>query len=181
LLREIGAHFIVAATGVDERPRADASPEAYARRTAFEKARAGRRLHPASWILAADTVVELDGCLLGKPPDAAGARAMLARLSGRWHRVLTAVVLLSPDGVTHLDEIMATRVSFRPLSDEEIDAYVASGEPMDKAGAYAIQEGGGHFVRVVDGSYTCVVGLPLELVEPALRAAGLLASRDAAE
>ena len=115
-------------------------------------------------VIAADTIVVRAGRILGKPSDAAEARAMLEFLSGHLHEVVTAVCLRR--GGREQVFSVATAVSFRTLGAEEMDTYVASGEPMDKAGAYAIQGGAAHMVRAVDGSYTNVVGLPLcELYE----------------
>lgn len=140
------------------------------RRLAEEKARlAATRVRTVDagskpLILAADTTVVLDGEILGKPADAEDARRMLRQLSGRSHEVITGVALLRlPDGALRVaDE--TTEVEFAPLSDVEIETYVATGEPMDKAGAYAIQEGAARFVSRIAGSYANVVGLPVELV-----------------
>jgi septum formation protein len=162
------------AVNVDERPRPQENAEAYTRRIAGEKARTALRARPHAWILAADTVVEIDGLILGKPPDAAAARSMLSRLAGRTHRVLTAVTLVTAEGGVHVEEVVESRVRFRPLSVRDIDAYVATGEPFDKAGSYAVQGLGGRLVERVEGSYSSVVGLPLELVREALATRGLL-------
>ena len=126
-------------------------------------------------MLAADTVVTIDGLILGKPADAADARRMLALLSGRTHQVMTAVVLIPPGGAMQ-ELVESTDVTFRPISAAEIDAYVASGEPFDKAGAYAIQGGAGAFVVQVRGSYSNVVGLPVAVVYRMCKEAGLLIS-----
>lgn len=174
LLDRMGARFAAVAVDVDERPRADEAPEAYARRVARTKAEAGRRQRPGAWILAADTVVEIDGCILGKPADPAAARSMLSRLSGRTHRVLTAVALMAPDGSVDVDELVVSRVRFRLLSSRDIDAYVATDEPWDKAGAYAVQGLARRFVERVEGSYTGVIGLPVEVIGHALRTRGIL-------
>lgn len=122
--------------------------------------------YPAACVLGADTVVVLDGEILGKPKNAAHAREMLARLSGRTHSVLTGVCLLAP-GVRR-EEIAETKVTFRPLSKTLIDEYVAGGSPLDKAGAYGIQDGY-PLVERYEGSYTNVVGLPMELVYTLLK------------
>jgi septum formation protein len=174
LLTELGVTFDVVASPVDERPSPGEAAAPYAQRMARAKAAAGRAQRPAAWILAADTVVEIDGCILGKPPDHDAARAMLALLSGRTHHVLTAVVLLDQGGEALLDRVVVSHVHFDPLSPTEIEAYIATGEPFDKAGAYAVQGIGSRHVARVDGSYTCVVGLPMELVSDTLRANGLL-------
>jgi len=134
----------------------------------MEKAQAARGAWPGAWLLAADTVVEIDGHILGKPENQAVARHMLSRLSGRGHRVLTAVTLVGPDETVHLDEVVTSHVRFRRIDAHEIEAYVATGEPLDKAGAYAVQGLGGRFVESVEGSFSSVVGLPMEVVRAAL-------------
>ena len=136
-------------------------PDAYARRLARAKAE-------AAWedrdeiVLGADTIVVLDQSVLEKPRDAADARAMLRHLAGREHTVITGICLRHPGGV-QVDS-SATRVRFTPLTDAEIDAYVATGEPMDKAGAYAIQGLASKFVERIEGCYFNVIGLPLSQV-----------------
>lgn len=134
-------------------------PESAALRLSRIKARAVAPLFPSSRILAADTVVALDGAILGKPSSLEEAAAILGRLSGREHRVITGVTLTAPG----MEDSFAvtTEVVFRPLRREEIEAYVATGEPMDKAGAYGIQGKAAGFVLSIRGSYTNVVGLPL--------------------
>lgn len=161
LLSTLGVPFAVLAVDVDERPRAAEAPPAFARRMADEKARTAHARRPGPWVIGADTIVEIDGDVLGKPTDATHAAAMLARLAGRTHVVRTAVVLLRPDGTTAEAILVTTEVSFRPLDTVTIAAYVVTGEPFDKAGAYAIQGEGAHLVDRVVGSYTNVIGLPL--------------------
>ncbi len=178
LLRTLTTNFGVLPVDVDEDPQDGEAALAYTRRVAMDKARAARRLHPGAWILAADTIVEIDGSILGKPAGAAAAAAMLRRLSGRAHRVHTAVILVGPDGAARVDEVVTSRVRFRVLSAEEIDGYVATEEPHDKAGAYAVQGAGGRFVEAVEGSFSNVIGLPLELVGRALRAHALMNERE---
>jgi septum formation protein len=124
--------------------------------------------------LAADTIVEIDGRILGKPADQDDARAMLASLAGREHRVHTGFALLAPGGQVRAAEVVVTRVRCRPLDAPAIATYVASEEPADKAGAYAIQGLGAGLIAGIDGSFTNVVGLPLVEVGRALREAGLL-------
>ena len=172
LLRQIGVGFELLplreregrAADVDETPLAGESPDDYVRRVTLLKANAGwerlqqRRL-PEMPVLSADTTVCIDGDILGKPDDADHAARMLARLSGREHRVLTAVALQSR-GVGEL-AVSETTVRFRDLDAKEIAAYVATGEPMGKAGAYGIQGMAGAFVPELRGSYTGVMGLPL--------------------
>lgn len=128
--------------------------------------------YPRRWVLAADTLVCVEDHILGKPMDARDAAAMLRLLSGRWHDVYTGVCLRGPAG--YLDtRVEATRVEFTPLEEDMIARYVQTGEPMDKAGAYAIQGVSGIFISRIDGSPSNVVGLPLALVGEMLRAAGL--------
>jgi septum formation protein len=164
----------VRVSDIEEAPRSSESAAAFATRAAREKGQAVALANGGDWVLAADTVVVLDGDILGKPADAADARRMLMRLSGRAHEVLTAVALLAPDGRIAGEVLVRTVVDFRPLDAAEIDAYVASGEPADKAGAYGIQGGAAAFVRSVSGSYSNVVGLPVEEVRAMLVQHGLL-------
>jgi septum formation protein len=164
LLRTAGFSFDVRPADVDETPRADEPPAAYALRVARDKAlaTAGRLDGADVWILAADTVVVVDGHILGKPTDHADARRMLSMLSGVVHEVLTAVVVRHDEVET--SEVVSTRVRFAALGPAEIDWYVASGEPDGKAGAYAIQGLGSRFVDRIEGSWSNVVGLPLATV-----------------
>ena len=145
---------------LDESLRPGEPPWAYVLRLAAEKAAA--RIEPGELVLAADTTVVVDGEILGKPRDEDDARRMLRLLSGRDHTVLTGIAL--EEGDRRLAEVDETRVRFAPLSDAEVDWYVATGEPMDKAGAYAIQGLGSLFVEAVEGSYSNVVGLPIPRV-----------------
>ncbi|MEJ2688740.1 MAG: Maf family protein [Deltaproteobacteria bacterium] len=162
LLEELGLRFKVRIAAIDEKPGHEETPESFVRRLAEEKARAVSLEHRAAWILAADTVVVLDTAILNKPANREEALAMLLHLSGRGHHVLTGFCLL-------LQVCMVrTEVEFMPLSREICEAYVYSGEPMDKAGAYGIQGQGGSLVRRIEGSYTNVMGLPLAEVIQAL-------------
>lgn len=129
-------------------------------------------------VLAADTLVCLDDLVLGKPTDEADARRMLRLLSGRWHSVYTGVCLMMPDGA-RFERVETTRVKFRRVGDGEISRYVRTGEPMDKAGAYAVQEIGGIFVERIEGSPSNVIGLPLTAVASLMVAAGMLATDEA--
>lgn len=130
------------------------------------------RRHTGRYVLAADTLVCVDGAVLGKPKDAADARRMLRMLSGRTHEVHTGVCLHLPDGA-RLCGVDTTRVSFLPMEDSAIERYVATGEPFDKAGAYAIQGVAGIFIRSIEGSFSNVIGLPLALVTRFFAQAGL--------
>jgi len=164
LLTAAGYEFDVIPADVDESIHPGEEPETYARRVAAAKAQAVRPRSHGRPVLAADTVVVIDGHILGKPADAADARRMLRMLSGRLHEVLTAVTL---DAVTQVER---TTVEFATLTDEEVAWYVSSGEPMDKAGAYAIQGLASRFVIRIDGSYSNVVGLPMARVYELLKA-----------
>jgi septum formation protein len=172
LLERIGMSIEVMGPDTDETARAGEQPSAYARRIAAAKAQAVAGRAPGRWVLAADTVVEIDGDILGKPDGAAGARAMLTRLAGRTHRVVTAFALHAPTGAPLVREV-ATEVAFRAMSGDEIAAYLGSGEWRDKAGAYAAQGIAGAFVASLRGSFSNVVGLPLcEVLEELARAGG---------
>lgn len=162
--RDILAHhgyaFEVRAADVDESPPAGEPPERVAELLALRKAQAIRDDVTGGTVIGADTLVVGDGdVLLGKPVDAADARRILGRLSGTTHRVITGVALIAADGRTAVGHEV-THVTMRPMSADEIDAYVASGESFDKAGAYAIQEHGDAFVTRLDGDYENVVGFP---------------------
>jgi septum formation protein len=177
LLRQLGVEFVVCASDVPEEALPNEDGVTFALRLARGKAKAVARVRPGSWVLGADTVVLLDGEILGKPVDAEDARNMLRRLSGRGHRVVTGFALVAPLGDVAHDEAVESRVEFRSLGEAEIDAYVTSGESLDKAGAYGIQGGASAFVERVSGSYSNVVGLPLEEVRRVLEGRGLLAER----
>jgi septum formation protein len=162
LLTQIGVPYTALSAEIDETPFADEQPLAYVERLARGKAQAGlASLSAASeaCVLGADTAVVLDGRILGKPLDEADARAMLTALSGREHQVLTAVAVANRQGSEA--RVVSSRVHFRPIRAEEIQAYWASGEPRDKAGSYAIQGLAAIFVEALQGSYSAVVGLPL--------------------
>lgn len=167
LLAAAGIPFEVLAAEIDETPRAGEAPDAYVERLAIEKARAVLALRPAAAVLGADTTVTIDGLILGKPASAAEATDMLRRLSGRVHDVLTGVALVSAEGVH--SAVDRTRVWFEAMTDEDISWYVESGEPVDRAGGYAIQGLASRFIPRIEGSYTNVVGLPVALVSSILR------------
>lgn len=170
LLASLGIPFGVVASGHEERPWPREKPASYALRNAMEKARAVACQYPDATVLAADTIVVLDDQILEKPVDEGHAVSMLKRLSGREHEVITGVCARHPHGDSFCEcaEAVRTRVRFRRLSDEEVSAYVATGEPMDKAGAYAIQGGAAGFVDRIDGPFDNVVGLPLDAVRRVL-------------
>jgi septum formation protein len=172
LLSQIGVTHEVVAVNVDESPLPSESPADYVVRLALEKAAAGRaavqnRPQP---VLAADTAVTIDGEILGKPADRADGLSMLARLSGRDHEVYTGVALAGDKLESRLS---VSRVSFRPITGAEAEAYWQSGEPADKAGGYAIQGLGAMFVTHLEGSFSGVVGLPLFATAELLHGAGI--------
>jgi septum formation protein len=176
LLAQLGLALEVRPAHADESRAPGEAPPEYVLRVARDKARAVA----GEVVLAADTAVVLGGEVLGKPADAADARRMLTALSGTVHEVLTAVVVRRAAAALELDAVVATRVRFSSLSPAELDWYVATGEPLDKAGAYAIQGAGGAFVLAVEGSVSNVVGLPLAETAALLRRAGFALPWEAA-
>lgn len=177
LLRKLGLTFSVRVPDVDERALPGELPAAHVRRLAREKAGSvAAGLKPQSgvrWVVGADTVIVAAGKILGKPRDARDAARMLARLSGSTHEVLTGVALVPVGGGRARTLVARSRVTMKPISAGTIRAYVASKEPLDKAGAYALQGRGRHLVARVDGSHSNVVGLPLERLGRLLAAAGV--------
>jgi septum formation protein len=165
ILRGAGIPFSVRPSAIDETPRGE-SPIDYVKRLAEEKANAVTAT-PDEIVLAADTTVVVDGEILGKPADDADARRMLSLLAGRRHEVMTGICLRRGD--RQISDVSVTEVWFADMSEDQIVAYVASGEPMDKAGGYAIQGLASKFVERIDGCYFNVVGLPVALVYSHLR------------
>jgi septum formation protein len=195
LLREIGIPFQVHAANINEDQIAGEAPIDYALRLAREKAQAVAAQYPQSYVLGADTIVVLNGEVLGKPKDHADAARMLRLLSGRAHEVTTAVSLIAPStfspstvpsgtvvpftvvpGTLAETRASTTKVYFRAIAEAEIQQYVAGGEPMDKAGAYAIQGGASRWTDRIEGEFSNVVGLPLSLVTEMLKTTGLMKS-----
>jgi septum formation protein len=170
LLRLLIREFEVVSGDVDETVQPGESPAALVQRLAREKALAAQRFHPDAAIVSADTIVVCGREMLGKPATAEEACAMLRRLSGRTHQVMTGVCLLDPE--TWRVDVASTDVRFIVLSDSEVDSYVKSGEPLDKAGAYGIQGMGARFVERIDGCYFNVVGLPVSLIYRMLKGMG---------
>jgi septum formation protein len=165
LLKAAGFSFTIRPVDADESAQSGESIDDYVRRVALLKAAAAGTPPADTVILAADTIVAIDGVRLGKPADDREAAAMLARLSGRTHEVLTAIVIATSSRRTmRTVDVARTAVTFNLLPPHVIDWYVASGEPRDKAGAYAIQGLASRFVERLEGSYTNVVGLPVDLV-----------------
>lgn len=166
LLGSLGLTFDVRAADIDETVRPGEDPSAYVERVARDKAAAVVTAEPGALVVAADTTVVLDGRILAKPTDVDDARLMLRSLAGRTHTVLTAVVA-AHDGST-VARVTTTEVTFAPISEAELNWYLATGEPFDKAGAYGIQGAGGLFVTRIEGSYHNVVGLPLDALAAVL-------------
>jgi septum formation protein len=169
ILANAGFRFEVRVSGLHEEREPDESPADYVERLARDKARAVGAA-PEEWVLAADTTVVVDGAVLEKPADAADAARMLRLLSGRAHEVLTGVCLRRAGG--EWVAVERTRVEFIALTPRQIDDYVASGEPFDKAGGYAIQGLASRFVRRIEGCFFNVVGLPVSRVGQLLAEAG---------
>jgi septum formation protein len=174
LLEFCGISFTVLPAAVDESPLPDELSADYVRRVVHDKAVAVHAQHPGAFVLGADTAVIVDGRILGKPTDAAQARSMLQDLSGRVHEVYSAVALISPDG-RRRERLSITEVEFAVLPESWIESYISSGDCMDKAGAYGIQNEAGLWICRLSGSYTGVVGLPLFETNDLLREAGLMA------
>jgi septum formation protein len=176
LLRNAGIPFTVQTADINETPLAGESPRECAERLAREKALAVFQRNPQQWVLGADTIVVVDDIILGKPRDAADAARMLRLLSGRKHAVITGVCLLGPvvsgqwSVASHTKTASETTlVTMCEISDGEIREYIATGEPMDKAGAYAIQGVASRWIPRIEGDYSNVVGLPVALVYRMLR------------
>lgn len=160
LLALMGLTFEVIPSGVEENG-GDAEPPELVKKWSKDKATAVARLHPGAWILAADTIVVVEGEIFGKPANSVEAASMLQRLSGRMHEVISGICLTHQDlHYLRVDAIM-TQVRFKELTAEEVRAYVNTGEPLDKAGAYGIQGLGAFLVKAIYGSYSNVVGLPV--------------------
>jgi septum formation protein len=168
LLRSAGIPFEVQRADIDETPRAGELPRTYAERLSREKALVVFQKRPKDWVLGADTIVVVDQTILGKPRDSDDAARMLGLISGRMHEVITGVCLAGPRS-SHDKRSETTYVTMCKLSDEEIREYVSTGEPMDKAGAYAIQGMASRWIPRIEGDYSNVVGLPVALVYRMLR------------
>jgi septum formation protein len=161
-----GIQFTTVPADICEEPLPNEAPIDHVIRLSYEKAVAVAAKHDGRFFIGADTIVVLDGEILGKPLDAADAMRMLTGLSARNHEVITGFAVYDKDSGRHISRSVATEVTFKKLEEKEISVYIATGCPMDKAGAYAIQGGAVHFVRSINGSYTNVIGLPMtELYE----------------
>ncbi|MFH1092478.1 MAG: nucleoside triphosphate pyrophosphatase [Pseudomonadota bacterium] len=176
LLAWAGVEFEVWPAQVEETVLPGETPQDNVRRLALAKAKEAAARFPHSWVLSADTIVVLDGRIMGKPGNETRAADMLRRLSGRVHLVMTGFCLLAPQSGPQVVDHVETEVEFRELSDRDIARYIASGEVWDKAGAYAVQGQGAGLVSRIKGSYTNVIGLPLAEVLGRLKDFGLLPS-----
>ena len=173
LLGGIGIGFDVVVSDVEEKQEPGEPVDEYVRRLARDKGAAVAAKHPDAWVLSADTVVFIDEQVLEKPVSRADAASMLARIAGREHVVYTGVALQHAQSGFLEDTVVASKVRMIELSSEEISWYVDTGEPMDKAGSYAVQGIGAMFIDSIDGSYSNVVGLPLSVVYAMLKRAGV--------
>jgi septum formation protein len=173
LLRELGIDFSAVAPDVDEEVKAGEPPRKAAVRLALEKATTVSKDYPLSAVIGADTLVLLKEEILGKPGDEQEAQKMLERLGGKEHTVITGVALVRDGGRFHLTGAAKTKVTMKPLTQEEIAWYIQTGEPMDKAGAYALQGKGAIFIERIRGCYTNVIGLPLPTLGKMLKKAGI--------
>lgn len=179
LLAQLAVEFRCDAADIDESRQAGEDPADYVQRMAREKAAVVAARHPGSAVLAGDTSVIIGDDVLGKPVDHFDGLGMLARLSGRRHSVLTGICLQTADGTRHC-QVVTTGVDFLQLNREQCEAYLATDEPWDKAGGYAIQGLAGAFVRGIEGSYSNVVGLPLAETWQLLAANGIATALEAA-
>jgi septum formation protein len=172
LLRLLGLDFTVMPSGADETFRQGESPPAHTLRLSVEKAGLISATHPQSWVLGADTIVVIDGDVLGKPADPAEARQMLKKLSARAHTVFTGFTLARQEARITVSGVVESTVLFREIPEDEMAWYINSPEPYDKAGAYAVQGRGAFFIKEIRGSYTNVMGLPLCEVVDVLKKVG---------
>jgi len=162
ILTSVGWEFEKHVADINEDMRNGESPRDYVVRLALEKANAVAKLYPDQWVLGADTTVVIDDGILGKPVDLDDARSMLRTLSGSWHEVLTGIAIARNGHAC--SDIQCTRVKFGPMSEEEVEYLTVRGDPLDKAGAYAVQAQAALFIEEIDGDYWNVVGLPINLV-----------------
>jgi septum formation protein len=169
LLKLMGLAFEVMPSAIDETACKGETPREHVLRLCEAKALAIARSHPGAWVLGADTIVIIDGEVLGKPESAAEAKGMLEKLSGREHEVFTGFCIAQPDRGILMREVVASAVLFREIAASELAWYVGTEEPYDKAGAYAAQGMSAFFIREIRGSYTNVIGLPLCEVIDALK------------
>ncbi len=171
LLRSLGLDFAVTPSQAKETTDPGQSPEQNATRIARDKARWVARQHPGKYVLGADTMVVLDQEIIGQPADEKDACRILSKLSGRQHKVITGVVLITPEAGEY-ETVVVSKVTLKSASENDIRSYVATGEPLDKAGAYAIQGEGSTLIESWEGSHSNIVGLPLEALTDLFQQAG---------
>ena len=171
LLHSLGLEFEVSPSKVDEITDPEQSPEQNATNIARDKARWVARQNPGSYVLGADTMVVLGQEIIGQPTDEEDAYRILSKLAGKPHRVITGVVLITPK-TEEYETAVVSKVILKPVSEDEIRSYIATGEPLDKAGAYAIQGEGSFLVESWEGSYSNIIGLPLEALTDLFEQAG---------
>jgi septum formation protein len=177
ILSLLGLPFEIVPSGIEEVFRPGRTPSGEARTWATEKARAVRRLHPEAVVIGSDTVIDLDGRTIGKPADPDDAVRILGLLAGRTHAVVTAVAAVFPDNKEFV-AVERTAVRMRPVSEREIAEYVATGESLDKAGAYSLQGKGRALIDSIEGDYLSAVGLPLRALAGLLAEAGVRLTAD---
>ena len=180
LLRSLGVDFEVSPSKAEEITDPELSPEQNATNIARDKAVWVAQHNPGSYVLGADTMVVLDREIIGQPKDEEDARCILRKLAGKQHRVITGVILITPEGEEYETAVVST-VSIKSVSENEIRSYVATGEPLDKAGAYAIQGKGSFLVESWEGSYSNIVGLPLEALTDLFQQAGVPTPKKSAD
>ena len=161
LLRSVGLKFKIIPAHINENGLAGESPRQHVKRLAREKAMVIAKKYPEAWVLGADTIVVIDSIVLGKPEIKTQARKMLQKLSGREHKVFTGFTIAHVAAEIYRTKVIQSAVQFKTISPKEMDWYVASDEPYDKAGGYAVQGQGACFIKSIRGSYTNVIGLPL--------------------
>jgi septum formation protein len=161
ILESVGLKFKIVPAYVNEDYLAGESPREHVKRLSCDKAMVIASRYPEAWVLGADTIVVIDGIILGKPKNKAQAKKMLQRLSGREHKVFTGFSIASIASKVFQTKVIQSAVKFKTISPEELDWYLACDEPYDKAGGYAIQGMGAYFIQSIRGSYTNVIGLPL--------------------
>ena len=174
LLEKIGLSFDICHSNIDEDIKKGETPEEHCLRLAEEKAKEAAKNVKNGWIIGADTIVFIDNRILGKPSGIKEAWEMLNLLKGRYHKVCTAFCLLNAATGNKIKRVVESRVKIKNLTDKEIEDYIKTSEPFDKAGAYAVQGIGSFMVEEIEGSYTNVVGLPMEELEEALEQAGII-------
>jgi len=174
ILRTLGISFSIIPPDIDETKNKDETPQQFVERISHEKAIKVGNHFPDKWVIAADTIVVLKGKVLGKPKNERDAFNMLKTLRGKWHKVITGYCVLNLLKNIVYQDIVETKVFVRHMTDDEINRYIKTSEPMGKAGSYAVQGKGGYMVKEIKGSYTNVVGLPICEIAEALLSLGVL-------